>query len=176
MKFIPTAIPGAYVIELERIGDDRGFFARAWCTEEFEREGLNPSLRQCNVSFNERRGTLRGMHYQAAPGAEAKIIRCTMGAIYDVILDLRETSAAFGQWFAEELSCVNRRMLYAPEGVAHGFLTLHDGSEVFYQMTQAYDPTLVRGVRWDDPAFGIVWPIPISVLSTRDASFPNFRK
>ena len=176
MKFDSTAIPGAYVIELERVEDERGFFARAWCEEEFERAGLNPSLRQCNVSFNKRRGTLRGMHYQAAPGAEAKIIRCTMGAIYDVILDIRETSSAFGQWFAVELDCVNRKMLYAPEGVAHGFLTLADGSEVSYQMTHAYDPTLARGIRWDDPEFGIVWPIPVSVISVRDASYPDFRK
>ena len=176
MKFIPTPIPGACVIELERIGDDRGFFARAWCSEEFERAGLNSTLRQCNVSFNERRGTLRGMHYQAAPGAEAKVIRCTSGAIYDVILDLRKASAAFGQWFAVELNCANRKMIYVPEGVAHGFLTLHEGSEVVYQMTQAYDPSLARGVRWDDPTFGIVWPIPISVMSARDASFPDFQK
>lgn len=176
MKFVPTGIPGAFVVELEPVEDARGMFARAWCADEFARAGLNDALKQCNVSFNTRRGTLRGMHYQAAPSPEAKTIRCTRGSIYDVILDLREASAAFGRWFATELSGSNRKMVYAPEGVAHGFITLEDASEVFYQMSEAYDPALARGVRWDDPAFQICWPIPVAVLSPRDSSFPLYKK
>lgn len=174
MQFHETQIPGAYVIELDRIEDDRGFFARSWCRDEFAARGLNPNVVQCNVSFNKRRGTLRGMHYQAAPHEEAKLVRCTRGAIYDVILDLRPDSPAFKQWVAVELSADNRRMLFLPEGLAHGFQSLCDETEVFYQMSAYYHPDATRGVRWDDPAFGIAWPLADPLLSCRDRSYLDF--
>lgn len=158
MRFVPTPIPGAFVIELEPIVDERGFFARSWCATEFAAHGLNPRLVQCSVSFNKRRGTLRGMHYQVKPHEEAKLVRCTMGAIYDVLVDLRPASAGYRKWFAVELSVANRRMVYCPEGVAHGFQTLTDDAEVFYQMSELHHPESARGLRWDDPAFGIEWP------------------
>ncbi|MFA7242624.1 MAG: dTDP-4-dehydrorhamnose 3,5-epimerase [Sulfuricellaceae bacterium] len=168
MRFNETAIPGAYLVEIEVLADERGFFARSWCCDEFAQHGLNAKLVQCDISYNKKRGTLRGMHCQAEPFAEAKLVRCTMGAIYDVILDLRRDSSAFGRWAAVELSAANRRMLYIPEGVAHGFQTLEDDSEVFYQMSERYHPECARGVRWDDPAFGIAWPMPELVISERD--------
>lgn len=171
MKFRETAIPGAVVVELEPIRDGRGFFARSWCRDEFLTHGLNHHLAQCNVSFNERRGTLRGMHYQAEPWAEAKLVRCTMGAIYDVILDLRPDSPAYRRWEAVELSAGNRLMLYIPEGVAHGFQTLEDNTEVFYQMSVPYHPECARGVRFDDPAFAIRWPLPDPVVSAGDRAY-----
>lgn len=172
MKFIETSITGAYLVEIEALTDERGFFARSWCREEFARHGLNTQLAQCDISYNKQRGTLRGMHYQAAPFAEAKLVRCTMGAIFDVILDLRRDSGAFGRWEAFELSAANRRMLYIPEGVAHGFQTLENDSEVFYQMSEDYHPECAKGVRWDDPAFAIEWPLPSPVISGRDRVFP----
>lgn len=172
MNFVGTALPGAYVVEMEPIHDTRGFFARSFCREEFACQGLNPDLVQCSVSFNERRSTLRGMHYQAKPYEEAKLVRCTMGAIYDVILDLRPDSPTFRRWFAAELTAGNRKMMYVPEGVAHGFQTLADNTEVFYQMTEFYHPECARGVRWDDPAFGIRWPLPDPVMSDKDRSYP----
>lgn len=172
MKFVETPIPGAYLVEMELLGDERGFFARSWCRDEFARHGLNHNLAQCDVSYNEKRGTLRGMHYQAEPYPEAKLVRCTMGAIFDVLLDLRRDSPACGKWAAFELSAANRRMVYIPEGVAHGFQTLSDGSEVFYQMSEFYHPECACGVRWDDPSFGIAWPLPVAAVSEKDRSYP----
>jgi dTDP-4-dehydrorhamnose 3,5-epimerase len=174
MYFHETRLPGAYLIEIERLEDERGFFARTWCQREFEAHGLNPCLVQCNVSYNKRAGTLRGMHYQAAPLAEAKLVRCTRGAIYDVIVDLRRDSPAFKQHLAVTLTPEARNMLYIPEGFAHGFLTLADDTEVFYQMSEFYAPDYARGVRWNDPAIAIQWPAPVQVISDRDANYPDF--
>lgn len=174
MIFTALNLPGAYVLDLERREDERGFFARSWSRSEFGAHGLNPRIEECSVSFNPRRGTLRGLHYQAAPHEEAKLVRCTTGALYDVIIDLRPGSATFTRWQAVELSAGNRRMLYVPEGFAHGFLTLTDETEIFYQISAAHRPEFGRGVRWNDPAFGIVWPEPVVVISERDASFPDF--
>lgn len=171
VKFIETSIPGAYLIEIEPLADERGFFARSWCSDEFARRGLNAKLAQCNISYNKKRGTLRGMHYQTRPFQEAKLVRCTMGKIYDVMLDLRGDSATFKRWEAFELSAANRHMLYIPEGVAHGFQSLEDDSEVFYQMSESYHPECAAGVRWDDPAFAIEWPLPDAKVSERDCSF-----
>ncbi len=154
--------------------DERGFFARTWCREEFAAHGLNPNLVQCSISFNAKRGTLRGMHYQAMPHQEAKLVRCTRGAIYDVVLDLRPGSPTFGQWHAAELTADNRQMVYIPEGVAHGLQTLSDDTEVFYQISEFYHPESSRGVRWNDPAFGITWPISEPILSERDRGHSNF--
>jgi dTDP-4-dehydrorhamnose 3,5-epimerase len=172
--FTETKLPGAFVIELEKHADQRGFFARAYCEREFKARGLNPDVVQCNVSFNKRKGTLRGMHFQVAPFAEAKLVRCTSGSIYDVIVDLRPSSPAFKEYFAVELSAENRKMLYIPEEFAHGFQTLRDGTEVFYQMSQYFSPEHARGVRWDDPAFGIAWPEDERIIVERDRSYPDF--
>jgi dTDP-4-dehydrorhamnose 3,5-epimerase len=172
MLFTETKLKGAYVVDLELREDERGFFARSWCANEFEKHGLNPCLSQCNVSFNKRRGTLRGMHYQVAPFAEAKLVRCTMGAIYDVIIDLRPDSPTFKQWVSAELTAENRRALYIPEDFAHGFQTLLDDSEVFYQMSEFYHPEGACGVRWDDPAFGVEWAVAETVISEKDQMFP----
>jgi len=174
MIFHETKLPGVFEIHLEPKADDRGFFARSWCQKEFESNGLNPRVVQCNVSFNARKGTLRGMHYQAAPYAEAKLVRCTKGAIYDVALDLRPHSPAYQQWAAAVLTAANRRMLYIPEGCAHGFLTLEDETEVFYQMSEFYNAESGRGVRWNDPAFRIAWPGDVKVISERDRTYPDF--
>ena len=172
MRFIETKLKGAFIIESEFLEDDRGFFARTWCRREFEAHGLNPRLLQCNISFNRRRGTLRGMHYQIEPHAEAKVVRCTMGGIYDVILDLRPDSATFKQWLAVELTAKNRRLLFIPVGLAHGFQTLVDQTEVFYQMFEFYHPECARGVRYDDPAFAIGWPLPVRIVSDKDMVYP----
>jgi len=169
--FIETKLDGVYIIELEKIEDDRGFFARTFCQREFEAHGLNPRIAQCSVSFNWRKGTLRGMHYQVAPYEESKLVRCTMGAIYDVAVDLRPESRTFKQWVAVELTGENGRMFYIPQGLAHGFQTLVDNTEVFYQMSEFYHPQCARGVRWDDPAFGMSWPIKEVIISIKDASF-----
>ena len=174
MIFTETKLAGAFVIELERRSDHRGFFARTYCQQEFEAHGLNTQVAQCNVSFNKRKGTLRGMHYQAAPFAEAKLVRCTSGSIYDVIIDLRPASATFKQHFAVELSAENRRMLYIPEEFAHGFQTLQDDTEVFYQMAQRYSAEHARGLRWNDPAFGIAWPEGERIIIDRDGSYSDF--
>jgi dTDP-4-dehydrorhamnose 3,5-epimerase len=174
MRFIRAQLIGAFVVEPDRIEDERGFFARTFCSEEFSAQGLNPQLVQCSVSFNRRRGTLRGMHYQVAPSREAKLVRCTRGAVYDVILDLRPGSATYRQWTAAELTAENGRTLYVPEGVAHGFQTLADETEVFYQMSEFYAPKHGRGVRWSDPAFAIRWPISEPILSERDRTYPDF--
>ena len=174
MIFTETKLPGAFVIELEKHADQRGFFARTFCQEEFKARGLNPEMLQCNVSFNKRKGTMRGMHFQAAPFAEAKLVRCTAGSIYDVIIDLRPSSPAFKQYFAVELSAKNHKMLYIPEEFAHGFQTLEDDTEVFYQMSQNFSPEHGRGVRWDDPAFGIEWPEAERIIVERDKNYPDF--
>jgi len=174
MRFLETKLPGVVEIHLDPMPDERGFFARTWCQREFEDHGLNPNVVQCSVSFNTRKGTLRGIHYQAAPCPETKIIRCTRGAIYDVVLDLRPDSVTCKDWIAVVLTGTNRHMLYVPEGCAHGFLTLEDETEVFYQMSEFYKPDLGRGVRWDDPAFKIDWPGDVEVISERDRTYPDF--
>lgn len=172
--FLRTKIPDVFQINLEPSHDERGFFARTWCAKEFEAHGLNPRLAQCSISFNRRKGTLRGIHYQVAPFAEAKLIRCTRGAIYDVAVDLRPTSPTFKKWVAAVLSAENRHMLYVPEGCAHGFLTLEPESEVFYQISEVYNAESARGVRWDDPTFQITWPEEVEVISERDRNYPDF--
>jgi dTDP-4-dehydrorhamnose 3,5-epimerase len=171
--FRETALPGVFVIEPERREDHRGFFARSWCQQEFLARGLNPRVVQCNVSFNRRRGTVRGMHYQAPPHAEAKLIRCTRGAIWDVALDLRPGSPTFHEHVGVELSAENHLALYIPEGLAHGFQTLEDDTEVLYQMSECYAPEAARGVRFDDPAFAIRWPVPEAILLDRDRDYPS---
>ncbi len=176
MIFAETVLKGAYIIDSEMKEDERGFFARSFCMKEFERHGLNPHVAQCNISFNRKKGTLRGMHYQIAPHEEDKLVRCTRGSIYDVIIDLRRHSATFKQWLAVELTAINYRMLYIPEGFAHGFQTLEDNTEVFYQMFELYYPEYARGVRWDDQAFGIKWPLMKPIMSEKDKSYPLFGK
>lgn len=173
LAFSETGLAGAFVVDLNPIEDSRGFFARSWCTREFEERGLNPRLVQCNISRNRSRGTLRGMHYQLAPHAEAKLVRCTMGGIHDVIVDLRPESRTYLRWFGTELSADNHRALYVPEGFAHGFLTLTDESEVSYQMSEFYAPDFARGFRWNDPAVAITWPGPVIVISDRDRDYPD---
>jgi dTDP-4-dehydrorhamnose 3,5-epimerase len=175
MTFHETKLPGVFEIHLEPKPDERGFFARSWCQKEFESHGLNPKLVQCSVSFNTRKGTLRGIHYQAAPFAEAKVVRCTMGAIYDVVLDLRPQSPTFKEWIGMRLTAMNRHMLYVPEGCGHGFLTLEDQTEIFYQMSEFYDASSARGVRWDDPAFRIAWLGEVDAISERDRTYPDFK-
>jgi len=172
MLFTETKLKGAFTIEPEFLEDERGFFARTWCQEEFAAHGINCQFVQCNVSFNKKRGTLRGMHYQVKPHEEAKLVRCTMGALYDVILDLRPDSTTFRQWIAVELTAENRLMLYIPEGLAHGFQTLEDNTEVFYQMSEFYHPECARGVRYDDRAFAIEWVLPVTIVSDKDMVYP----
>lgn len=175
MTFVETRLPGVLVVEPERHEDERGFFARAWCRREFEERGLNTALAQCNISYTRARGTVRGMHYQSAPWHEAKLVRCTRGAIHDVVLDVRPQAPTYRQWVAVRLTADDRRMLYVPEGMAHGFQTLADDTEVFYQMSEAYQPHAQRGVRWNDPACAIEWPIAPAVVSARDAALPVLR-
>ena len=175
MIFNTTKLADAYIVELETLDDDRGFFARAFCRKEFEKHNLNPSVVQCNLSYNKFQGTLRGMHFQRPPYAEAKFVRCIAGAIYDVIIDLRPDSETFTQWVGVELSAENRRMLYVPEGFAHGYQTLTDNSEVFYQVSQYYTPAADAGVRWDDPVFAIKWPAADNrIISEKDRQWPDF--
>lgn len=174
MKLTQIHLTGAYVIEPEPTFDERGFFARTWCREELRSHGLNIVIEQCSVSFNRKKGTLRGMHLQVAPHEEVKIVRCTQGAIYDVILDLRSNSQTYGKWFFAELSASNRKMLYVPAGFAHGFQALHDDTEVFYQISEPYSPECARGIRWNDPLFEFAWPISNPILSDRDRSFSDF--
>ena len=174
MLFQPTNLADAYLIQLETITDDRGFFARAWCVEEFAAHGLDTALVQCNLSFNKQQGTVRGMHYQMMPFAETKVVRCIRGALYDVIIDLRPTSPTYLQWLGVTLSAENRTALYVPQGFAHGFQTLTDETEVFYQMSAFYAPEYARGVRLNDPHFGIAWPLPVTVMSGKDQSYPDF--
>ena len=175
MRIGPTPIGGVMLVELEPLGDERGFFARSFCAGEFAAAGLDTRVAQCNVSHNARRATLRGMHWQEEPHAEAKLVRCTAGAIHDVVVDIRPGSPTFLRWAAFELTRDNRHALYVPPGVAHGFQTLADDSEVFYQMSVPYAPASARGARWDDPAFAIGWPLPSPIVSARDRGYPDFR-
>jgi len=172
MQFTPSRIPGAWVIEIEPIHDQRGFFATTWLPEEFRKHGIDPALAQCNLAFNHKRGTLRGLHLQAAPHAQAKLVRATRGALMDVIVDLRPDSPTCRQWDSFELTADNRRMLYIPAGLAHGYLTLTDAAEVFYQASAPWAPQSEAGVRWNDPAFGITWPFEPAVISEKDRTWP----
>jgi dTDP-4-dehydrorhamnose 3,5-epimerase len=174
MIFYELPLAGAFSVEIEPRSDERGFFARAYCREEFQNHGLSGDLEQCNISFNQKIGTLRGLHFQAPPFWEEKLMRCTLGAIYAVVVDLRRDSPTFLSWHALELSQNNRQMLFAPQGMATGFQTLRDESEVFYQMSRAYQPGAERGVRFDDAAFGIKWPLPVSSIAPRDAAYLDF--
>ncbi len=174
MKFSETTLPGAFLIEIEPHRDERGYFARTWCREEFEAHGLSAELAQCSTSFNRRRATLRGLHYQAEPFMEAKLVRCTRGSLYDLIVDIRPESPTFKRWFSVELTGANLSMLYIPEGFAHGFQTLEDETEVFYQISRGYRQDAARGVRWNDPAFDFRWPLEDPVMSERDRNFPDF--
>jgi dTDP-4-dehydrorhamnose 3,5-epimerase len=170
--FTESPLPGAFLVDLELLTDDRGFFARAYCLDEFTAHGLSTPLRQCSVSYNARKGTLRGLHCQAAPHEEHKLVRCTAGAIFDVIVDIRPHSRHYRRWFGTELSSQNRRALFIPPGFAHGFLTLSDDAEVFYMISVPHAPEHAQGVRWNDPAFGIQWPLAPLVMSARDAAYP----
>jgi len=174
MIFSQTAIPGAFLISLNRIEDERGFFARTFCRSEFTEYGLNPDLVQCSISFNKQKNTLRGMHFQKPPYAETKVVRCTMGSIFDVIIDLRPDSPAFKKWLSFELNDENRSMLYIPQGLAHGFLTLKDNTEVLYQISDRYVPESAGGVRWNDSAFGIEWPETPQIISVKDQEYKDF--
>jgi dTDP-4-dehydrorhamnose 3,5-epimerase len=175
MIFTETALQGAYLVGLKKIEDERGFFARGWCQKEFEATGLNPNMVQINIGMSFKKGTLRGMHYQEAPYAEAKLVRCTRGAICDVIIDLRPRSPTHGQWIAINLSADNHQMLYSPEGFAHGYQTLTDDAELYYMTSAFYVPSAARGVRYDDPAFAIQWPLPVSVISKSDRQWPDYQ-
>jgi dTDP-4-dehydrorhamnose 3,5-epimerase len=172
MIFTELALAGAYMVDVNRVGDERGFFARSFCAEEFAAQGLAPVMTQCSVSFNAAKGTLRGLHYQAAPHAEEKLVRCSRGAIFDVIVDLRPGSPTYRRWFGTELTADNYRALYVPKGFAHGFMTLADDSEVYYMISVPYAAGSAAGVRWNDPAVGIRWPLPPAVIAERDAAFP----
>lgn len=172
MLFSESILKGAYIIEPEKLEDERGFFARSWCADEFAAHGLNPKIVQCSISFNHKKGTLRGMHYQAAPHQEDKVVRCTAGAIYDVIVDLRPDSSTFKQWSAVELSAKNRKIIYIPRGFAHGFQTLEDNTEVYYQMSEYYHSECACGVRWDDTEINIIWPLSVSDISEKDLALP----
>lgn len=172
MIFTESPLPGAFLVDMEPVADERGFFARSFCADEFAARGLGVTLRQCSVSFNARSGTLRGLHYQDAPHEEHKLVRCTSGAIFDVIVDIRPRSPKFRSWFGTELTAHNRRSLFIPPGYAHGFLTLSDDAEVYYMISVPHAPGHARGYRWSDPAFGIQWPMMPSVISTRDAAYP----
>jgi dTDP-4-dehydrorhamnose 3,5-epimerase len=174
MRFIDTPIPGVHLIELEPRGDERGFFARAFCTDELTRHGLVGHVAQANNSFSVDRGTLRGMHYQLPPASEVKIVRCIRGSLWDVVLDVRAGSPTFGQWYGAELSAENRLAMYAPAGFAHGFLTLEPDTEAFYLASHAYAPEQERGIRWNDPRFTIQWPIEPTVVSEKDQSHRDF--
>jgi dTDP-4-dehydrorhamnose 3,5-epimerase len=175
MDFVETALKGAYLVQPKRIEDDRGFFARAWCRDEFASHGLNPNMVQLNVTASIRKGTLRGLHFQHAPHAEAKFVRCTRGAIFDVIVDLRADSPTRGQWFGAELTADNGTMLYAPEGFAHGSQTLADDSEIYYLTSAPYAPAAASGVRYDDARLGIRWPLPATMISEADRHWPDYR-
>ncbi len=174
MEFTPTPIPGAFVIEPKRIADERGFFARLWCERELADYGLDTTVRQTNIGVSHRRGTLRGLHFQRARHAEAKLIRCPRGAIFDVIVDLRPDTRTHGQWFGVELTQDNCRSLYVPAGCAQGYITLVDDTEIYYHTSEFYAPEAASGVRWDDPAFGIEWPLEPTVISDVDSNWPDF--
>jgi dTDP-4-dehydrorhamnose 3,5-epimerase len=172
MRFTELPLAGAFLIELEQLADARGFFARSFSVEEFEAHGLQPAVRQCNVSYNHKAGTLRGMHFQVSPATEVKLVRCTQGSIYDVIVDVRPGSPTYLQHVGFELSADNRRMLYVPEMFAHGYQTLTHGAEVTYQVSRSYTPGCERGLRHDDPVLKISWPVPVAVISPKDAAWP----
>jgi dTDP-4-dehydrorhamnose 3,5-epimerase len=174
MIFTACPIAGAWLVEVERAADERGFFGRTHCVAEFTARGLAGVFRQSSISFNQRRATLRGMHYQARPHAETKLVRCTAGAVYDAIVDIRPSSATFQRWFGTELTAGNRRALYIPEGVAHGFISLSDETELLYMISTEYVPESARGFRWNDAAIGIEWPMAPAVISARDAGLPAF--
>lgn len=174
MKFTQTALAGAYIVDIEPQIDDRGLFARISCEDEFQRHGLTGCFVQSSLSVNKASGTLRGMHYQMKPHDEVKLVRCTVGAVYDVIIDLRPDSATFTHWTAVELTRENRRALYIPQGLAHGFITLQDGTEVLYQISAPYHGESARGIRWNDPRFAVQWPVPVRMISERDQSYPDF--
>lgn len=174
MIFTETKLSGAFIIELEKFEDDRGFFALSWSQKAFSERGLDSMLVESNISFNKEAGTLRGMHYQESPYAQAKLVRCTMGAIHDVIIDLRQSSPTFKQWISVGLSAANRLMLFVPQDFAHGFQTLADNTEVFYQMSSVYVPDSARGIRWNDPVFGIAWPVAEMIINERDRTYPDF--
>jgi dTDP-4-dehydrorhamnose 3,5-epimerase len=176
MIFRETALHGAFEIDIEKHGDERGFNARTWCAKEFEDMGLGAKFVQANIAASTRRGTMRGLHYQEAPFAEAKLLRCVRGAIFDVIADVREDSPTYGQWLGTYLDPNDHRMIYVPEGCAHGTLSLEDDTEVLYQVSQFYTPASERGVRYDDPAFGIDWPIPVEVVSAKDKAWPDLAR
>ena len=176
MEFVETKLKGAFLVTMKRIEDDRGFFARGWCRREFSAHALNPNMVQLNVGFSPRKGTLRGLHYQQVPDQEAKFIRCTRGAIYDVIVDLRPGSPTKGEWFGAELSAVNTLMLYVPEGFAHGYQTLTDDAEMYYLTSAYYAPASARGLRYDDPAIAISWPLPVTVVSEADRTWPLYHR
>jgi len=174
MIFTETKLAGAYLIQSEEIADERGFFARVWCQDELKTKGLDSNLVQCNISYNKIKGTVRGMHYQIAPYQEVKLVRCTQGAIYDIIIDIRANSPTFKQWIGVKLTASNRYILYIPKDFAHGFQTLTDNTEVLYQMSQFYKPEAARGIRWDDPSFDISWLVPITLISEKDKHYPDF--
>jgi len=174
MTFHELQLAGAFVITIDRVNDERGFFARTFCQKEFRDHGLNPNVVQCNISYNRTKGTLRGMHFQAPPHWEAKLVQCVRGSIHDVIVDLRPQSASYGASVGVVLTAHEHKLLYVPEGFAHGFITLEDDSDVFYQMSEFYTPQAGRGFRWNDPAFAIAWPIPPTLISARDAAYPDF--
>ena len=174
MKFTETKLNGACIVEPLKFEDERGFFATSWSQSEFRERGLNPACVQCNISYNHHKGALRGLHYQAPPHAQAKFIRCTRGAIYDVTIDLSPGSPTFKQWLGVELTQDNYKMLFVPEGFAHGYQALADHTEIFYQMSSGYQPGSEGGVRWNDPAFSIQWPLPVTSISPKDAHFPDF--
>jgi len=176
MIFNETPLDGAYWVDLNRLEDERGFFARSWCLREFSAQGLDTRLAQCNISYNRQTGTMRGMHFQAQPYGESKLVRCTSGSIFDVIIDVRPGSATYLGWYGIELSRKNHRMLFIPMGFAHGFLTLEDETEVFYQMSEFFVPEAARGFRWNDPLFAIAWPAEVAVISEKDASYPDCRE
>jgi dTDP-4-dehydrorhamnose 3,5-epimerase len=172
MIFTPSPLPGVFVVELEPHADERGFFARSYCAAEFSAHGLGPELRQCSVSYNARKGTLRGMHYQGAPHEEHKLVRCTAGAVFDVMVDIRDSSPTYRRWFGTELTGTNRRSVFIPPGFAHGFVSLTDHAEVYYMISVAHAPQVSRGFRWNDPAFAIEWPVVPTVISSRDMNYP----
>lgn len=174
MIFRETGLAGAWIVEIERFEDERGFFARTWCERELSERGLESRLAQCSISWNRHRHTLRGLHYQAAPHEEVKLVRCTSGSIHDVIVDIRPDSPTFKKWFGVVLSAENRRALYIPAGFAHGFLSVAENSEVLYQISAFHHPESARGLRWNDPAFAIDWPVDPAVISDRDAGYPDF--
>jgi dTDP-4-dehydrorhamnose 3,5-epimerase len=172
MNIAESPLPGTFVVDIEPASDERGFFARVFCAQEFAARGLVSTMSQCSVSFNAHRGTLRGLHFQAAPHDEEKLVRCTAGAIFDVVVDIRPESPTYRRWFGAELTAENHRAMYIAKGFAHGFISLRDDTEVFYMISEPYAPGFGRGLRWNDPAFGIIWPLEPTVISTRDAAYP----